>query len=147
MQRQAAAEPLEGWIRENFERQDFMKTIGAEIAVAAGGCAEVRVPVRAGLLQQHGHVHAGVISAIADAAARYAALSLWGPDTEVATAEFKVNLLSPARGDVLVARSRVVRSGKRLAVYASDVFSVAGGDEKRVATLLATIEHRGARSA
>ena len=133
---------MEQRIRDSFGKQDFTKTIGAELVSVAPGSVEVRLAVRSGLLQQHGFVHAGVVSAIADTAAGYAAMSLLSEGTEVLTAEFKINLLSPARGDQLVARSRVIRSGKQLTVSACDVFAVSGGEEKCVATLLGTIAHR-----
>jgi uncharacterized protein (TIGR00369 family) len=133
---------MEQRIRDSFTSQSFMRTIGAELVSVTPGAVEVRVPVRAGLLQQHGFVHAGVVSAIADSAAGYAAMSLLSEGTEVLTAEVKINLLSPAHGEQLVARSRVVRSGKQLSVSASDVFAVLNGKETWVATLLGTIAHR-----
>ena len=129
-------------IRDSFTSQAFMQTIGAQLVSVSPGAVQVRVPIHSGLLQQHGFVHAGVVSAIADSAAGYAAMSLLKDGTEVLTVEFKINLLSPAHGEHLVARSRVIRSGKQLTVSACDVFAVAGGDEKCVATLLGTIAHR-----
>lgn len=129
-------------VRESFARQDFMVTIGARLSSVAAGAVEIRVPVRPGLLQQHGYVHAGVVSAIADTAAGYAAMTLLPRGTEVVTAEFKINFLRPAQGDELVARSRVLRSGRRLTIVACDVYAAAGGAEPCVATLLGTIAHR-----
>ena len=120
-----------------------MTAIGAELISVKPGVVEIRLAIRSGLLQQHEFVHAGVVSAIADSAAGYAALSLLEEGREVLTAEFKINLLAPAKGEHLVARSRVLRSGRRLSVCASDVFAVAGGEETCVATLLGTIAHKG----
>jgi uncharacterized protein (TIGR00369 family) len=132
-------EPIAGWIRDHFERQAFMDRIGATIVRAEGGSAEILLPVRVGLLQQHGFVHAGVVAAIANAAGRCAALSLWAEGTEARTAEFKISLLAPASGAVLSARSRVIRSGRRLGVFAADVFAIARGGERCVAVALGTI--------
>jgi uncharacterized protein (TIGR00369 family) len=129
-------------IQDSFTSQAFMKTIGAELVSVTPGAVQVRLPVHSGLLQQHGFVHAGVVSAIADSAAGYAAMSLLEEGNEVLTAEFKINLLSPARGEYLVARSRVIRAGKQLTVSACDVFAVTAEQEKCVATLLGTIAHR-----
>lgn len=129
-------------IRDSFERQDFMSTIGAELVSVSSGSVEVGLLVRPGLLQQHGFVHAGVVSAIADTAAGYAAMSVLSEGVEVVTAEFKINLLAPARGERLVARSRIIRSGRQLTVSACDVFAVTGAEEKCIATLLGTIAHR-----
>jgi uncharacterized protein (TIGR00369 family) len=135
-------ESAERRIRDSFAGQDFMTTIGATIVSVASGHVEVRLPVRPGILQQHGFVHAGVVSAIADNAAGYASMSLLDEGTEVLTAEFKINFMAPARGGHLVARARVLRSGRRLTVSACDVFAVSQGREKCVATLLGTIAHR-----
>jgi len=133
---------MERRVRDSFAAQDYMTTIGAELVSVRPGAVEIRLAVRAGLLQQHRFVHAGVVSAIADSAAGYAALSLLDEGRDVLTAEFKINLLAPAQGEQLVARSRVIRSGSRLSVCASDVFAVTEGKETCVATLLGTIAHK-----
>ncbi|HSE42842.1 MAG TPA: PaaI family thioesterase, partial [Acidobacteriota bacterium] len=87
---------IEKRIGDSFAKQDFMKTLGAELATVRSGFVEIRLPIRSGLLQQDGFVHAGVISSIADSAAGYAAMSLLDEGREVLTAEFKINLLAPA---------------------------------------------------
>ena len=126
-------------VRDSFGRQAFMKTIGATIdAVRPGGC-EVRLQVSKALGQQHGYVHAGVTSAIADTAAGYAAFTLFPADSEVLTIEFKINLLAPADATELVARARVIRPGKTITVVQSDVFGISDGIEKHVATMQATM--------
>jgi uncharacterized protein (TIGR00369 family) len=78
------------------------------------GMAEITLPFREALTQQHGFIHAGIITAIADSACGYAALSLMPPGVGVLTIEFKVNLLNPAAGERFVARGRVVKPGARL---------------------------------
>lgn len=133
---------MEQRVRDSFDRQSFMKTLGAELVSVAPGAVEVRLAVRGTLLQQHGFVHAGAVGAIADTAAGYAAMSLATESADVLTAEFKINLLSPAGGEYLSARSRVIRTGRRLSVAACDVFAVTGREEQCIATLLATIAHR-----
>lgn len=132
-------ESIESRIRESFARQDFMRTLGAELVSVSPGAVAIALPIRSGLLQQHGFAHAGVVASIADSACGYAALSLMGPDDDVVSVEFKVNLLSPAVGERLIARARVVRSGKRVTVTACDVFATARGEEKCVATFLGTM--------
>lgn len=74
------------------------------------------------LCQQHGYFHAGVTTSIADSAAGYAALSLFAKGLGVLTSEFKLNLLNPATGPVLVARGAVVKPGRLLSVCRADVF-------------------------
>jgi len=84
-------------------------------------------------------VHAGIITAIADSACGYAALSLLPAGSEVLTVEYKVNFLAPAQGTRFVARGRVVRSGRTLSVCAGEVFAANAVVEVQVAMMLATI--------
>jgi uncharacterized protein (TIGR00369 family) len=76
-----------------------------------------------GAAQQHGFVHAGAVSAIADTAAGYAALTLMPADTGVLTTEFKINLLAPAAGERILARGRVVKAGRTLILSQAEVFA------------------------
>ena len=104
----------ESRVRESFARQGLMKHFGAELAELGPGRAEIRVPFRTELTQQHGYFHAGVSGAIADSACGYAAYTLMPADSSVLTVEYKMNLLAPAEGEKLMARARVLRSGKTL---------------------------------
>jgi len=126
-------------VRESFERQAFMATIGAQLTAVGPGGAEIRIPFSARLTQQNGFIHAGVITSILDSACGYAALSLAPEKAEVLSVEFKVNLLSPAVGESFVARAQVKRAGRTLTVCTADAFAVNHGNEKLVATMQATI--------
>jgi len=137
-----AAPPDPGYerrVRESFARQTAMATIGARLTRVAPGETEIELPFRADLTQQHGFLHAGIITAIADSACGYAALSLMPATAAVLTVEYKVNLLAPARGERMIARGRVVKPGRTLTVCAADVTAVEGGTERAVATMLATL--------
>jgi len=125
-------------VRVSFARQKFMDLIGAKVVSVAPGVVELALPVRCELEQQHGFVHAGAAWSIADSSAGYAAQSLMAADDGVLTVEFKINLLAPAEGEMLIARGRVERAGKRITVARSDVFAVSGGEERAVATGLGT---------
>src|SRR5580658_10350934 len=123
-------------VRDSFERQGLMKHLGAELVSLEPGGAVIRVPFRGELTQQHGYFHAGVI---ADSACGYAAYTLMAAEDSVLTVEYKINLLAPADGEELVARARVVRSGKTLKICMADVFVRKTGVENHCATVLATI--------
>jgi uncharacterized protein (TIGR00369 family) len=116
-----------------------MKTIGARLLRVAPGEVDIELPFRDDLCQQHGFLHGGVVTAVADSACGYAALSLMPPAAAVLTVEFKVNLLAPARGDRFVARGRVLRPGRTLTVCAAEVLAVADGRERPVAAMLTTM--------
>jgi uncharacterized protein (TIGR00369 family) len=91
------------------------------------------------MTQQHGYFHAGVAAAIADSACGYAAYGMMPVTSSVLTVEYKINLVAPAAGEMLVARARVLRSGKTLKICAADVVAVKDGKETLCATTLSTI--------
>ena len=91
------------------------------------------------ILQQHGFIHAGAVATIADSACGYAALSVMPADAAVLTTEFKINLLSPAKGDRLRAVGRVVRSGRTLVVTLGEVFAETAGASKQIAMITASM--------
>ena len=116
-----------------------MTTLGATLGQIAPGSVEIVIRPGPAISQQHGFVHAGAVSAIADSAAGYAALSLMPAGTGVLTTEFKINLVAPATGDSIVARGRVIKAGRTLTLAQADVFAVSDGQEKLVALLTATL--------
>jgi uncharacterized protein (TIGR00369 family) len=126
-------------VRDSFDRQGLMKHLGAHITQLRSGQVEIRVPYRNELTQQHNYFHAGVSGAIADSACGYAAYTLMPMDSSVLTVEYKINLLAPAAGEELIARARVVRSGKTLKICSADVYVRNGVAETHCATMLATI--------
>jgi uncharacterized protein (TIGR00369 family) len=108
-------------IRDSIGRQTLLGTLGVTIAQVAVGRVVLDLPYRPDICQQNGYVHAGAITALADSACGYAALSLMPEDRDVLTVEFKVNLLSPARGDRFRATGEVVRAGRTLTVCSAEV--------------------------
>lgn len=129
--------PVEVKIRENVARQGFMSLVGAEIVELAPGLCKLGVNKRAELLQQHGYFHGGVTAFLVDNATTIAAAAASG--YAALTAEYKLNLLSPAIGERLICRAQVLKAGRRLSVVAADVFCTSNGIETRTATALATI--------
>jgi uncharacterized protein (TIGR00369 family) len=135
-----ASDPqYENRIRDSFSRQGLMKHLGAELVELGPGHVTIRVPFRTEVAQQHGYFHAGVSGAIADSACGYSAYTLMPADSSVLTVEYKMNLLAPADGEKLLARARVLRSGKTLKICAADVYVHKSDHEVHCATMLATI--------
>jgi uncharacterized protein (TIGR00369 family) len=126
-------------VRASFARQGVMTLIGAAMTSVAPGAIEITLPARADLTQQHGYIHAGIVTTIVDSACGYAALTLTPPGSEVLTIEYKVNFMRPATGDRLIARGRVIRAGRAITVCAGDVFAQRDGAEHPIATMLATV--------
>lgn len=127
-------------VRTSFGRQQAMTLLGAQMTEVQPGMTEIVLPFREDLTQQHGFVHAGVITAIVDSACGYAALSLMPRDVGVLTVEFKVNLLSPAAGERFVARGQVVKPGRTIMVCTGEVVAQrADGAQQTVAMMQATM--------
>jgi uncharacterized protein (TIGR00369 family) len=112
-------------VRDSFARQKAMSLIGASLAAGEAGASEIRLPYREDLTQQKGFVHGGIIGMIADSAAGYAAYSLMPQSASLVTVEYKMNILAPARGS-LVARGKVIKSGRTLTVARAEVYAEDG---------------------
>jgi len=127
--------------RQVLAAQPFSVLIGAELTGFAVGSAEIKVPIRPQLKQQHGFLHGGVVSYAADNALTYVGGSVLGP--AVVTLEFKINYVRPALGDAIVARAKAVYVGRNQAVCRCDVFVVDGGEESLCAIAQGTINKLG----
>tara|TARA_R110002049_G_scaffold23781_6_gene84620 strand:- start:3903 stop:4325 length:423 start_codon:yes stop_codon:yes gene_type:complete len=126
-------------IHTSFSNQTMMTTLGAELIEVAPGLIRISAPVLPGARQQQGFGHAGLTFSIGDSAAGYAALSVLPLDLDVVTAEIKINLLAPARGDRLIATGRVIKSGKRLCVVTAEVHAEDQGTSTLIAILQGTM--------
>jgi len=126
-------------VRESFDRQRIMALIGAQLVRLEPGECEIQLPFKPELSQQHGYYHGGIIGTIADSAGGYAAFSLMPRDASVLTVEYKMNLLAPGDGELLIARGRVLKAGRTLVVAQVDAGVVKDGRETLCATLLQTL--------
>jgi uncharacterized protein (TIGR00369 family) len=129
-------------VSASFEKQKIMRLLGATLTGVERGQVELTLPFREELTQQHGFLHAGVVTTILDSACGYAALSVMPEGAGVLSIEFKVNLLAPAKGITFIARGRVVRAGRTIVVCSGEVVALQNGkeeEEESVATMLATM--------
>ena len=126
---------FESRVRENFAQQRVMSLIGAEMITVEPGIVEIGIRMRDDLTQQDGFMHAGIVTTVLDSACGYAAYTLMPASSSVLSVEFKVNLLSPATGERIIARAEVKRAGKLLTVCTADAIA----DGKICATMLATM--------
>ena len=131
-------------IATSFKTQGLMATLGAQLVSVADGEVQILLPFSERLSQQHGYLHAGAITSIADSACGYAALTKVLPGFEVVTAEFKINLMRPAIGERFLAIGKVQHSGKILTVCTGEVRAISGDAFKVVAIMQATIATLGA---
>lgn len=127
-------------VRDDFARQGAMRTLGATLEAVSPGVVAIVLRVRPELSQQHGFLHAGILTTALDSACGYAAFSLMPADAQVLSVEFKVNLLAPARGPWLRCEGRVLKAGRTISVVEGRALQHdGGGPEKLVATMTATM--------
>jgi len=116
-----------------------MHTIGARLVRVEPGEVELELPFREDLTQQHGFLHAGIVTTLVDSACGYAALSLMDAESAVLSVEYKVNLLAPAVGERMRAIGRVIKPGRTLLVCTGEVIAVAAGAESVVTVMQGTM--------
>ena len=137
----SAADPdFEARVKKSFARQQAMATIGAQLTRVSAGEVEIEMRFAEALTQQHGFLHAGIISTALDSACGYAAFSLMPADAAVLTIEFKVNLLAPGRGERFLFRGAVTKPGRTIIVADGQAYAFAAdGEAKLIATMTATL--------
>ena len=126
-------------VRDSFALQGVMHHMGAQLGLITPGAVDIELAWAKELTQQHGFLHAGVVSAALDSACGYAAFTLMVPEAEVLTIEFKINLLAPAQGERFRMEGRVLKPGRTITVCEGRAYALHGGGEKLIATMGCTL--------
>lgn len=137
-----SAAEVQARVREAVAAQPIMAALGVQVVHAAPGEIDLASPFDERLTQQHGFLHAGVLTTVVDSACGYAAWSASDVDADVLTVELKINLLEPAAASRFVARGRVVRAGRRLTTCRGEVITADGSEERLIAITTTTIALR-----
>ena len=130
---------FKGRVQHSFDLQQAMHTLGATLAEVEAGEVIIHLPFNEKLTQQHGFIHAGIISTVLDSACGYAAFSLMPVNAAVLTIEYKINLLLPAKGDWFEAIGRVKKPGRNITVADGEIYAHSGDDKKLVASMVGTL--------
>ena len=125
----------EAKVKDSFECQQVMKTVGARVLGIMPGQAELGFGYHTKLTQQHGFIHAGIISTVLDSAYGYAAFSPLPNDKPLLIIEFKINLLSPPQGEMFIAIGKVKKAGRIITVCVGDLFFACNNQRKLVTTI------------
>ena len=126
-------------IRQSFGRQPAMETIGATLTRIEQAMVEIELPFDPKLTQQHGLLHGGIISTALDTACTYAAFSVIPVDASLLTIEFKVNLMSPGRGERFLFHGEITKPGSTIIVADGRAYAIADGPAKLIASMTATM--------
>ena len=123
-------------VRASIARQTLLTTLGVTVEQLAAGYVELGLASRMDLSQQHGFVHAGALTTIADSACGYAAYTGFPEDRDVLTVDFTMSLVAPAAQPWVVAAGRVMRSGRTLTICRGEVYGIAEGGERQLVALI-----------
>jgi uncharacterized protein (TIGR00369 family) len=135
-------------IRKALEGQGFTRLVGAEVVSVDPGVVVMALDRRDEVLQQSGLFHGGVIAYLVDNATTAAAATVIDrANRTVLTAEYKISLLAPSRGERLTCRAEIVKAGRSLTVVEAKVYCRTDGEETLVAVALATIANLDIRTA
>jgi uncharacterized protein (TIGR00369 family) len=126
-------------VRASFARQGAMRLIGARLLELHPGRCTIDLEHRNDLTQQHGYIHAGIVSALVDSAGGFAGFTLFPADSSVLTVEFKLNLLAPAAGERLIAVGEVVKPGRTLVITRGEVYAETAGERVLCAIMQQTL--------
>ncbi len=122
-------------VKRSFDRQEAMRTIGAELTRVEQAMVEIEMPFDMKLTQQHGFLHAGMIAAGLDSACGYAAYTVIEPDASILTIEFKLNLMSPGRGERFLFRGEITKPGSTIIVADGRAYALSDGPAKLIASM------------
>ncbi|MFT6556556.1 PaaI family thioesterase [Sneathiella sp.] len=122
-----------------FESQKLMHHLGVEITALSEGYCDLTLGYHERWSQHDGYFHGGIIGTLADTAAGVAATTLMSEDENCLTAEYKLNFLTPASGEAIVAKSKIIKSGRSLKIAESNIYSIGNGEQKHCATALVTL--------
>ena len=132
-------EGFEEKVKLSFDRQPVTSTLGLKIEEITPGGIVRSMPYDKSFTQQHGFLHAGIVTTGLDNACGYAAFSLMAPEAAILSVEFKTSLLAPAKGESFLFRAEVVKAGRTLSFVEAKAFAVDSGEEKLIATMTATM--------
>ena len=126
-------------VQESFAKQGAMQTLGAQLTRVELGAVDICLDWAQGLTQQHGFLHAGMVSTALDSACGYAGLTQMPTDAAVLTIEFKINLLAPAKGQRFRMEGRIIKPGRTITVTEGRAYAIDNGQEKLIATMGCTL--------
>jgi uncharacterized protein (TIGR00369 family) len=123
--------------REALGQQGFSTLLGTEIHAFDQESIDMRLQITSNLGQRRGFVHGGVISYLADNAMSFVGIAALGGSG--VTSEMKINFISPAIGQLLIARATVLSAGRSQAVCRCEIYAVSEGVEKLCAAAQGTM--------
>jgi len=120
---------IEERLRERATGNPYVNYLGIEFLLIEEGRVEARMPLTDEQKQYSGVSHGGVLAALADTIAGFAAYTMTPLDKDVLTAEMKISFLRAAWGKELIAKGYVIKPGRNIHFSECEIFC----DDKQVA--------------
>ena len=120
-------------VEKHLLKQNFMHHINFSLYQIEAGYTMGELKLLPIHTQQDGFTHGGVIATVADIVAGFAAYTLVGENEHVVTGELKISYFSKGEGNVLRAKGRVIKAGKRVNFCEAEVYIVNGDEVKLIA--------------
>lgn len=109
---------MDNQIREKLigraKRNPYVNFLGIHFTVLEDGYVEAHMPLHEEQRQYSGVTHGGVLAALADTIAGFAAYTLTPLEADVLTADLNISFLRAAWGNELIAKGKVIKAGRRL---------------------------------
>jgi uncharacterized protein (TIGR00369 family) len=137
----AATPDFEKLVKAAVLSMPAAKHLGFDFGRIAPGEVEIIQPHREELTTHGGSFQGGVLGSLADFAGGSAGRTLLSPGWVNMTVDYTVKILAPAKGEKVVARGRMIKPGKLIAVAAADVYAVNGSEERLCATAFVTMRN------
>jgi len=130
---------FESRVRASFARQGLMESFGAKMTEVAAGETVIELSFADHLTQQHGYLHAGVITSVMDSAAGFAAMTVMPEAAEVLTVERKSSLMRPAAAARFRVEGRVLKAGRSIVFTEAHAYGFDSGQSRLIAHLTASM--------
>lgn len=92
----------------------YVNFLGIDFTVIEEGRVEAHMPLHDEQRQYSGVTHGGVLAALADTIAGFAAYTMTPLEKDVLTAELKMSFLRAAWGNELIAKGTVIKAGRNI---------------------------------
>jgi len=134
-----ANENFESAVQRVLLAMPYLRWLDLSFVHIAPGEVDFVMPLRPEITFDGQSVQAGPIGSLLDFAGGAAAFTLAAEGEILATSDFSVKLVAPARGDRFVGKGRVVARTGATTISRSDIFAVKAGAETLVATGLVSM--------
>jgi uncharacterized protein (TIGR00369 family) len=129
-------------MRERLASASFSKWMGIELVSLDDGASEIRMKVEPHHRNPGGIAHGGIIATMLDVAVGVALRTRLGMTSQHVTVNLSIDYLRAAAGDVLIARGRAIKDGRRITFGEATLHDEQGRDLARASASFLVLPER-----